>query len=57
LAASGSDADSIEAQGVASVVLAAPPPGPVRDQPKDDPAATAQMQALVNALVNRGGVQ
>ena len=57
LAASGRDADSIEAQGVASVVLAAPPPGPVRDQPKDDPAATAQMQALINALVNRGDAQ
>lgn len=53
LANNGEDSRSIEAQGVASVVLAAPPtqPGPVK--PGADPAASEQLNALVNAIINR----
>ena len=50
LAVTGEDADSIEAQGVASVVLRRPPEEP-RDKPKDEPAASDQLQAIVNAIV------
>lgn len=55
LAASGDDAQSMEAQSVASVVLAPPPPGPEAGLPKDDPTATPQMQAIINAIVGRAG--
>jgi hypothetical protein len=55
LAASGNDAQSMEAQGVASVVLAPPPPVPETGLPKDDPTATPQMQAIINAIIGRAG--
>ena len=55
LAVSGEDADSIEAQGVASVVLRRPPEE-TRNKPKDQPLAADQLQAIVNAIVGPGVV-
>jgi hypothetical protein len=57
LAVNGSDAESMEAQGVASVVLRAPPAEPKRDKPEQDPAAAEQLNAIVNAIVNRPSPQ
>jgi hypothetical protein len=55
LAVTGEDADSIEAQGVASVVLRKPPEEP-RDKPRTEPLAADQLQAIVNAIVGPGVV-
>ena len=52
LAAQGDDAQSMEAQGVASIVLRATVE-PKRDKPEQDPAATEQINAIVNAIVNQ----
>jgi hypothetical protein len=52
LAANGDDSNSLEAQGVASVVLRAPPAEPRPVKPDPDPAASAAMTAIVNAIVN-----
>jgi hypothetical protein len=52
LAANGEDSNSLEAQGVASVVLRAPPPEPRPVRPEADPATNEAMTALVNAIVN-----
>ncbi len=57
LAANGDDAWSMEAQGVASVVLGAPSGEPKRDKSDDDPAASEQMKAIVNAIVNQPAPQ
>ena len=53
LAAKGDDAQSMEAQSVASVVLGAPPAEPKRGKPIDDSAATEQLTAIVNAVINQ----
>ena len=53
LAVNADDARSIEAQGVASLVLGAPSPEPRRETPVEDPAASEQFNALVNAIVNQ----
>jgi hypothetical protein len=57
LAANGDDARSIEAQGVASLVLGAPPVEPKRERPAEDPAATEQLNAIVNAIINQPAPQ
>lgn len=53
LAANGDDAQSMGAQGVASVVLSAPPAEPLRDKPNDDAAASEQLQAIVSGILNQ----
>lgn len=53
LAANGDDAQSMGAQGVASLVLGAPAAEAKGDKPKDDPAAIEQLQAIVNGILNQ----
>jgi hypothetical protein len=53
LAVSGDDTESIEAQGVASIVLGAPAPKSRNETPAQDPAAADQLDAIVNAIINQ----
>ena len=57
LAANGDDARSLEAQGVASLVLRAPPAEPKPAKPDADPAPSEAMTAIVNAIVNAAPTQ
>ena len=53
LATNGDDTRSMDAQGLASVVLSAPPAELKRDKPDADPAETEQLNAIINAIVTQ----
>ena len=57
LAANGDDSRTLEAQGVASLVLRAPQAEAKPVKPASDPAASEAMTAIVNAIVNAAPTQ